>query len=41
VAHVIVDGVIDTPKVRKTYKPSGKEPLLNPEEITDSYWNLI
>jgi len=41
VAHVIIEGVIDTPKVRKTYKPSAKEPLLKPEAIADAYWNLI
>ena len=41
VAHVIIDGVIDTPKVRRTYKPSDKEPVLKPEAIADSYWNLI
>jgi NAD(P)-dependent dehydrogenase (short-subunit alcohol dehydrogenase family) len=41
VAHVVIDGVIDTPKVRRTYKPSNKEPLLKPEAIADLYWNLI
>jgi NAD(P)-dependent dehydrogenase (short-subunit alcohol dehydrogenase family) len=41
VAHVIIDGVIDTPKVRKTYKPSAKEPLLKSEAIADAFWNLI
>lgn len=41
VAHVVIDGVIDTPRVRKTYKPAAKEPLLKPEAIADSYWNLI
>jgi NAD(P)-dependent dehydrogenase (short-subunit alcohol dehydrogenase family) len=41
VAHVIIDGVIDTRKVRRTYKPSAKEPLLKPEAIADAYWNLI
>src|SRR5438552_9729527 len=41
VAHVIIDGVIDTPKVRTTYKPSTKEPLLQPDAIADAYWNLI
>jgi NAD(P)-dependent dehydrogenase (short-subunit alcohol dehydrogenase family) len=41
IAHVIIDGVIDTPKVRKTYKPSAKEPLLEPEAIANAYWNLI
>jgi NAD(P)-dependent dehydrogenase (short-subunit alcohol dehydrogenase family) len=41
VAHVIIDGVIDTPKVHRTYKSSDKEPLLKPEAIADSYWHLI
>ena len=41
VAHVIIDGVIDTPNVLKTYKPSAKEPLLNPNAIADVYWELI
>jgi NAD(P)-dependent dehydrogenase (short-subunit alcohol dehydrogenase family) len=41
VAHVVIDGVIDTPRVRRSYKPSAKEPLLKPEAIVDSYWNLI
>jgi NAD(P)-dependent dehydrogenase (short-subunit alcohol dehydrogenase family) len=41
IAHVIIDGVIDTPNVRKRYKPSAKEPLLKPEAIADAYWNLI
>jgi NAD(P)-dependent dehydrogenase (short-subunit alcohol dehydrogenase family) len=41
VAHVIIDGVIGTPKVRRAYKPSTKEPLLKPEAIADSYWDLI
>ena len=41
VAHVIVDGVIDTPEVRKRYKPTAKEPLLKPEAIAEAYWNLI
>jgi NAD(P)-dependent dehydrogenase (short-subunit alcohol dehydrogenase family) len=41
VAHVVIDGVIDTPSVRRSYKPSAKEPLLKPEAIADSYWNLI
>jgi NAD(P)-dependent dehydrogenase (short-subunit alcohol dehydrogenase family) len=41
VAHVIIDGVIETPKVRRSYKPSAKEPFLQPEAIADAYWNLI
>src|SRR5262245_24848166 len=41
VAHVIIDGVIDTPEVRNRHKGSAKEPLLSPEAIAEAYWNLI
>jgi NAD(P)-dependent dehydrogenase (short-subunit alcohol dehydrogenase family) len=41
VAHVIIDGVIDTPEMRKRYKPGANEPLLKPEAIAEAYWNLI
>ena len=41
VAHVIIDGVIDTPRFHRTSKPSDKEPLLKPGAIADSYWDLI
>jgi len=41
VAHVIIDGVINTPEVRKTFKPSAKDPLLQPDAIADAYWDLI
>ena len=41
VAHVIVDGVIDTPGVRQRYKLSENEPLLEPDAIADTYWALV
>jgi len=41
VAHVIIDGVIDTPNVRKAYKPTARDPLLQPDAIADAYWDLI
>ena len=41
VAHVIIDGVIETPQVRRRHKASAKEPLLKPEAIADAYWDLI
>jgi NAD(P)-dependent dehydrogenase (short-subunit alcohol dehydrogenase family) len=41
VAHVVIDGVIDTRRVRKTYKPSASDPMLQPEAIADAYWHLI
>ena len=40
VAHVIVDGVIDTPGVRQRYKLSENEPLLEPDAIADTYWGI-
>ena len=33
--------MIDTPNVRKTFKPSAKDPLLQSDSIADAYWQLI
>jgi NAD(P)-dependent dehydrogenase (short-subunit alcohol dehydrogenase family) len=41
VAHVIIDGVIDIPKVGNKHKRPANEPLLKPEAIAEAYWNLI
>jgi NAD(P)-dependent dehydrogenase (short-subunit alcohol dehydrogenase family) len=41
VAHVIIDGVIDTLDLRKSHTASAKEPLLNADAIAAAYWNLI
>ncbi len=41
VAHVIIDGVIGTPNVRKTSKPLAKDPLLQSDAVADAYWQLI
>jgi NAD(P)-dependent dehydrogenase (short-subunit alcohol dehydrogenase family) len=41
IAHVIIDGVIDSPHLHSSSKPASNEPLLKPEAIADSYWNLI
>ena len=41
VAHVIIDGMIETPQMRKRYKANTNEPLLKPEAIAEAYWNLI
>lgn len=41
VAHVIIDGLINTPRVRRRHKPAPGEPLLDPDEIAESYWNLV
>lgn len=41
VAHIIIDGVIDTPSVRERYQLSEDEPLLLPDDIAEAYWNLV
>jgi NAD(P)-dependent dehydrogenase (short-subunit alcohol dehydrogenase family) len=41
VAHVVIDGVINTPEIRKRHRHSSKEPLLEPTAIAEAYWNLI
>ena len=41
VAHIIIDGVIDTPRVRERYQLSEDEPLLLPDDIAEAYWSLV
>ncbi len=41
VAHVNVDGIIDTPELRKKHRASERGPLLRPRAIAEAYWNLI
>ena len=41
VAHIIIDGVINTPRVRKQLTPDPDEPLLDPAEIAKNYWHLV
>ncbi|HJU05454.1 MAG TPA: SDR family NAD(P)-dependent oxidoreductase [Nitrospiraceae bacterium] len=41
VAHVIVDGVIDTQEVRQNAAVAADEPLLNPDAIAETYWSLV
>lgn len=41
VAHVIVDGIIDTPDVRARYQLDEDEPTLDPDEIAETYWSLV
>lgn len=41
VAHVIIDGVIDTPSVRERYNLGPDEPLLAPDSIAETYWSLV
>ena len=41
VAHVIIDGIIDTPRVRQNYVLAEDELLMCPDDIAESYWHLI
>lgn len=40
VAHVVVDGVIDTPHRRQDSDDESPEPLLNPDAMAEAYWHL-
>jgi len=40
VTHILVDGVIDTAAVRAELAAGTSEPLLNPEDMAETYWAL-
>lgn len=40
VAHIIVDGVIDTEAVRAQMPDAASEPMLNPDDMAETYWAL-
>jgi len=40
VAHVIIDGQINTPRVRKMNPDREESTMLSPESIAESYWQL-
>ena len=41
VAHVIIDGEIDTPHLREQESTTPTDPLLNPDEMAEAYWSLV
>jgi NAD(P)-dependent dehydrogenase (short-subunit alcohol dehydrogenase family) len=41
VAHLVIDGVIDTLAVRRELNPAPEEPLIDPDEMAESYWMLV
>ncbi len=41
VAHVIIDGVLDTPMVREGRYVEEDEPLLNIDAVAAAYWSLV
>ncbi len=40
VAHIVVDGVIDTAAVRAEMPDAASGPLLNPDQMAETYWAL-
>lgn len=40
VAHVVIDGQIDTPRLRRMMPDRAKETMLAPEAIAETYWHL-
>ena len=40
VAHIVIDGILDTPGVRAHMELAEEEPLLDTDEVAEAYWNL-
>lgn len=40
VAHIIIDGIINTPVVRENWPDKEEDTLLSPKAIAEQYWNL-
>jgi NAD(P)-dependent dehydrogenase (short-subunit alcohol dehydrogenase family) len=41
VAHILIDGIIDTAAVREQMNLEADEPLLSPDDIASVYWSLV
>ncbi|WP_299237190.1 SDR family NAD(P)-dependent oxidoreductase [Natronomonas sp.] len=41
VAHVVIDGQIDTPGVRDRFPDRADETFLDPDEMAETYWHLV
>jgi hypothetical protein len=41
VAHVVIDGQIDTPGARDRAPDRDPETFLNPDEMAETYWHLV
>ncbi len=41
VAHIIIDGVLDTPRLRARESPAEGEPLLDADAVARVYWDLV
>jgi hypothetical protein len=41
VAHVVIDGQIDSPGARERHPERGAETFLDPDDMAETYWHLI
>ncbi|CCQ36036.1 probable oxidoreductase (short-chain dehydrogenase family) [Natronomonas moolapensis 8.8.11] len=41
VAHVVLDGQIDTPDVRERFPDRDEDTFLDPDEVAETYWHLV
>ena len=41
VAHVVLDGQIDTPDVRERFPDRDDDTFLDPDELAETYWHLV
>ena len=41
VAHVVIDGQIDTPDVRQRFSDRDDDTFLDPDEMAETYWHLV
>jgi NAD(P)-dependent dehydrogenase (short-subunit alcohol dehydrogenase family) len=41
VAHVVIDGQIDTPRNRERAPDRGDDTFLDPDEMAETYWHLV
>jgi NAD(P)-dependent dehydrogenase (short-subunit alcohol dehydrogenase family) len=40
VSHVVLDGQINTPSIRKIFPTRGAESFIDPDAVAETYWNL-
>lgn len=41
VAHVVIDGQIDTPGVRERFPDRDDDTFLDPDEMAETYWHIV
>ena len=41
VAHIVLDGQIDTPDIRERFPDRDDDTFLDPDELAETYWHLV